>query len=194
MMRQDDPRLRCNANLGIARDLLQAHVPPNAEQAETRRRMLDLIARHPRTAHRRECLEGHLTASALVVDAGGERVLLTHHKKLGRWLQLGGHCDGDANLPGVALREAVEEGGIADLRIDPAILDLDIHPIPEHGAVPGHLHYDVRFLVRAPPGAEPVVSEESHDVQWVGVEEALELVEDVSLRRMLRDWQARRGG
>ena len=191
MIRPGDPRLRPTADLDVARRLLECHAPPDAEQREARRRMLDLIARHPHDAHRRECLEGHLTASALVVDAAGGRVLLTHHKKLDRWLQLGGHCDGDANLPGVALREAVEEGGIAELRIDPSILDLDIHPIPEHGGVAAHLHYDTRFLIHAPPGAEPVVSEESHDVRWVRVEDALELVEDVSLRRMLEWWLSR---
>ncbi|MCC7013977.1 MAG: NUDIX hydrolase [Planctomycetes bacterium] len=148
--------------------------------------MLDLIARHPLDAHRRTLLEGHLTASALVVDSERKRALLTHHKKLGRWLQLGGHCDGDANLAHVALRECVEESGIADLVVLPAPIDLDIHTIPGRKDEPEHLHYDTRFLVVAPAGATPQVSDESHALAWVAPDELARLSTDASVQRLFR--------
>ena len=97
----------------------------------------------------RERLAGHFTASAWLVDGAGERVLLTHHRKLDRWLQLGGHADGDRDFARVALREAEEESGLTGLSVEPAIFDLDAHWIPEHKDVPAHCHYDVRFVVRA---------------------------------------------
>lgn len=92
---------------------------------------------------------GHFTGSAWLVSADGRRVLLTHHRKLRRWLQLGGHADGDTDLAQVALREAIEESGLAGLRVDPAIFDLDRHCIPACGDEPAHWHYDVRYVVRA---------------------------------------------
>ncbi|MCP2258658.1 8-oxo-dGTP pyrophosphatase MutT, NUDIX family [Streptoalloteichus tenebrarius] len=114
----------------------------------------------------RSCEPGHLTASALVVDAAGENVLLTLHPRVGRWLQLGGHCEpADTTLAGAALREATEESGIEGLEIDPTPLHLDVHPITCSLGVPTR-HLDVRFLVRAPLDAEAVRSEESLDLQW----------------------------
>jgi 8-oxo-dGTP pyrophosphatase MutT (NUDIX family) len=148
--------------------------------------MLDWIERHPHDAHRRTLLEGHLTASALVVDAGFERALLTHHRKLDRWLQLGGHCDGDANLAHVALREAIEESGIPDLAVLPVPIDLDVHAIPARGAEPEHFHYDTRFLVLAPAGAVEVLSEESHALRWIAPRELEALHVDESVRRLFR--------
>src|SRR5215203_5354960 len=92
-------------HLSTARGTLVAYEPANDDQARAKREILAFIDAHPTDAHLRTSLEGHLTASALVIDATGERALLTFHRKLGRWLQLGGHCDGDANLARVALRE-----------------------------------------------------------------------------------------
>ena len=100
-------------------------------------------------AFRRERLAGHFTASAWVVAADGARTLLTHHRKLGLWLQPGGHADGDTELPRAALKEAEEETGLPGLRIESGIFDLDRHWIPEHKGVPAHWHYDVRYVVRA---------------------------------------------
>ncbi|MBL8800645.1 MAG: NUDIX hydrolase [Planctomycetes bacterium] len=146
--------------------------------------MLALIARHPRDAHRRTTLEGHLTASALIVDSTLTCALLTHHRKLDRWLQMGGHCDGDANLAGVALRECIEESGIADLAVLPTPFDLDIHPIPARPGEPEHLHYDTRFVVVAPAGAQFVVSDESHALAWVRPDELERYAVDDSVRRL----------
>ena len=139
----------------------------------------------------RERLAGHFTASSWLPDRSGRRALLTHHRKLGLWLQLGGHADGDVDLARVALREAEEESGLAGLRVEPAILDLDRHWIPEHKGVPGHWHYDVRYVVRTGGSEDFVVGEESLDLAWRDID-AIErdADADASLRRMARKWRA----
>lgn len=135
---------------------------------------------------------GHLTGSAWLVDASGTRVLLTHHRKLDRWLQLGRHADGDADLARVALREAEEKSGLRDLAIEPDIFDLDRHRIPARGDEPEHWHYDVRFVVRATGSEDFVVGEESHALAWRDIAAiASSDSADDSLRRMARKWLAR---
>jgi ADP-ribose pyrophosphatase YjhB (NUDIX family) len=181
-----DPRLRSNPDLATARGALRAYSPATAGQVLLRQRVINFIEAHPQDAHLRSCRPGHLTASALVLDSRGERALLTHHRKLNRWLQLGGHCDGDGNLPRVALKESLEEGGIEDLRIAPEIIDLDIHSIPARPGEPEHLHLDCRFLVLAPEGAEPVASEESYAVRWWPLREIARLGVDDSVLRLVR--------
>lgn len=134
---------------------------------------------------------GHFTGSAWLLSADGQRVLLTHHRKLGRWLQLGGHADGDADLAQVALREAGEESGLGDLVLEPGIFDLDRHAIPVRGADPEHWHYDVRFVVRATGSERFAVSEESLELAWRPVVEIAEdPAADESLRRMAGRWLA----
>ena len=114
----------------------------------------------------RACVPGHLTASAVVLSADLQSTLLTLHPRVGRWLQLGGHCeDGDVTLAGAALREAVEESGIADLRPVADPIQLDVHPITCSLGVPTR-HLDVRFAVVAAPGARAVISDESDDLRW----------------------------
>ncbi len=137
---------------------------------------------------------GHLTGSAWLVDAAGERVLLTHHRKLNRWLQLGGHADGDHDLLRVALREAEEESGIDGIKpLSEQIFDLDVHLIPTRANEPEHFHYDVRFLLQCPEGQSPVVSDESHALQWMTIPELSAIDADESVRRMARKWSERRG-
>jgi 8-oxo-dGTP pyrophosphatase MutT (NUDIX family) len=139
----------------------------------------------------RERLEGHLTGGAWLVSGDGLRILMTHHRKLDRWLQLGGHADGDTDMARVALKEAEEESGLSDLAVEGDIFDLDRHWIPERKGVPGHWHYDVRYVVRAGGSEDYVVSEESLDLAW---REIAPLADDPdeSLSRMARKWLATR--
>lgn len=139
-------------------------------------------------------LAGHFTGSAWLVDPTGKRVLLTHHRKLQRWLQLGGHADGDRDLAQVALREAQEESGLGGLRVERALFDIDRHWIPERGDVPGHWHYDARYVVHAGLDEAYVVGDESLDLAWreiaaIGADPGA----DASLRRMAAKWRLRTG-
>jgi 8-oxo-dGTP pyrophosphatase MutT (NUDIX family) len=134
-------------------------------QAAVREGFYALLAARP-DATRRACAPGHVTASTVVLDHEGRRVLLTLHPRVGAWLQLGGHCeDGDPSLVAAAAREALEESGIAGIQLDPSPVDLDIHPITCSLGIPTR-HFDVRFVGRTPPGAEPVISAESDDLRW----------------------------
>ncbi|GAB3785470.1 NUDIX hydrolase [Dyella agri] len=168
----------------------------------------DYLARHPEeggvvadfeefltsdaAVFERSRLAGHFTGSAWLVSADGERVLLTHHRKLQRWLQLGGHADGDANLARVALREAEEESGLGELVVEPEIFDLDAHRIPARGNEPEHWHYDVRYVVRATGSEAFAVSEESLALAWKPVRGIVDNPQaDTSLRRMARKWLVR---
>jgi len=139
----------------------------------------------------RERLAGHFTGSAWLVSADGKRALLTHHRKLQRWLQLGGHADGDHDLAAVALREAEEESGLPGLTLASAdIFDLDRHWIPERKDIPGHWHYDVRYAVVAGGNEAFVVSEESLELAWRPVDEIAN-DQDESMRRMANRWLQR---
>jgi len=136
---------------------------------------------------------GHFTASCWLVDASGEHVLLTHHRKLRRWLQLGGHADGDTDLMRVALTEAQEESGLLDLSIAPEIFDLDVHEIPARAEDAAHLHWDVRFVVRANGGSNFVTGPESIALAWVPIRDIVSDQSqryDDSLRRMALRWIA----
>jgi 8-oxo-dGTP pyrophosphatase MutT (NUDIX family) len=117
-------------------------------------------------ACRRECVPGHVTASALVLDHSGSQVLLTLHPRLGRWVQLGGHCDDvDSDVVAAALREATEESGVADLRIEPDLVAVHVHPVTCSLGVPTR-HLDLQFVAHAPAGAQTAISDESVDLRW----------------------------
>jgi 8-oxo-dGTP pyrophosphatase MutT (NUDIX family) len=156
-----------------------------------RARILAFIDGHT-DALLRTCAPGHLTGSALVVDPASGTFLLLHHAKLRRWLQPGGHADGDGNLAAVARREATEETGIEGLRVVLPAIDLDVHLVEPPREHP-HYHYDVRFLVVTPPGALAVGNHESTDLRWATVDELADLGCDPGVRRMadagLRTWR-----
>lgn len=140
----------------------------------------------------RETLAGHFTGSAWLVSADGHRVLLMHHRKLQRWLQPGGHADGEADLAGVALREAEEETGLTDLEVMPVLFDVDRHVIPARGAEPEHWHYDARYVVVARGSEAFAANEESLGLAWRDIADiAVDEASDESLRRMARKWLAR---
>lgn len=135
--------------------------------------------------------EGHVTGSAWVVDRAGKKVLLTHHRKLDRWLQMGGHADGESDVLSVALREVEEESGLREVEpISNEIFDIDIHLIPKRGNEAEHFHYDIRFALMNLGSEEYIVSEESHDLRWINISEVSELTEEESMLRMVRKWQA----
>ena len=173
-------------------ELLAGYRTHNPRDEQTRREFSIFAAAHADCCKRTLNI-GHFTGSAWLVSADGERVLLTHHRKLGRWLQLGGHADGEGDLAKVALREAEEESGLVGLSLNPEIFDLDRHTIPARGAELTHWHYDVRFAIRALGGEQFAVSDESHDLAWRSVSEIVNDAEaDESLRRMGRKWLGRK--
>lgn len=138
---------------------------PDPAQDSLRHAVLAFVNARP-DACLRECVPGHVTASALVLDETRSQVLLTLHRRLGRWVQLGGHCDDDdADIVTAALREATEESGVAGLRIDPELAAVHVHPVTCSLGVPTR-HLDLQFMAHAPAGAQIAISDESDDLRW----------------------------
>jgi 8-oxo-dGTP pyrophosphatase MutT (NUDIX family) len=185
--------------LGSLADHLRNHRPQDAEEARDLEVIRAFVDRHP-TPFDRGILDGHLTGSAVVVSAEGDRVLLLHHRKLDRWLQPGGHGDpGETAGEAVALREALEETDLRGLALHPLAprpLDVDVHDIPARRDEPAHQHLDLRYLVVAPAGARIARQvEETNDLRWFGWDEAFALDLDAGLKRLLgkaRGWAKER--
>ena len=169
--------------------LLAAYREQWPQEAATVARFDAFVDSHP-DCFDRTCRVGHITGSAWIVDMTGDRVLLAHHRKLGRWLQPGGHSDGDPDTLAVALREAREESGLDVRALDDAIFDIDVHAIPARGREPAHFHFDVRFLVQATHDRFRV-SDELHALAWVPAGEVGALTDEESVLRMARKWLAR---
>ena len=130
---------------------------------------------------------GHLTGSAWIVDTERKRTLLTHHRKLDKWLQLGGHADGELDLARVAWREAEEESGLTRLRaVSDTLFDVDRHLIPARKNEPEHWHYDLRFMIEADPDESFVISDESNDLAWIEITRMAEFNPEESMMRMAR--------
>lgn len=139
--------------------------PPDIEQDSLRHTMLAFLAAAPDGCLRKS-EPGHLTGSTLLLDHDATHVLLTLHPRVGRWIQLGGHCEpSDTTIQAAAMREAREESGIEALAMDPVPLALHTHPITCSLGVPTR-HLDVRFLALAPEGSAAVRSDESEDLRW----------------------------
>lgn len=175
-------------------NILREAVPSDEKETADIATMLCLLVKHPNIMAQ-NCEVGHFTASALVVDKAG-RVLLHYHKNLKRWLQFGGHADYETDFAVVALREGIEETGLPDLRhISKKPLDFDVHPIPQSGERPAHLHLDIRYmLITENPEALNVPPDESQTLHWASFDEWLspdnpkEL--EYSLKRLLMKGKA----
>lgn len=163
--------------------------PDSRDEVAFKKRFLELLE-HPR-AFFRDNLPGHITASSWIVDKDRKFALLSHHAKLNRWLQPGGHADGHEDVVAVAQREAYEETGLISLQlIMPGIFDLDIHRIPARPDFPEHYHYDIRFLFQASKEESIAISGESHDLAWISIDEIpRKTANNISILRMAQKVQ-----
>jgi 8-oxo-dGTP pyrophosphatase MutT (NUDIX family) len=165
--------------------LLKNHQPFNQEETQFKQQMTEFINLNT-DCFERSLLIGHITGSAWIVDKSRQFTLLTHHRKLNKWFQTGGHCDGDSDVLNVAIKEAMEETGLTDIQaISLSIFDIDIHQIPERKGVPQHLHYDVRFLLEADINEPLIISSESSDLTWVEISKVSQLNDSQSIMRMV---------
>lgn len=166
--------------------LLKAYDTKDVNESSIKDEMISFL-NHTNEPFGKSDPTGHITASAFIVSEDYRDTLLTHHFKLGRWLQLGGHTEVDERVAEGALREAREESGLTQLKLyKTTIFDLDIHEIPERKNEIKHLHYDVRFLIVAKIGEPLVVSDESHDLKWVPIVEVTNYTDSESIQRMCR--------
>lgn len=172
--------------------LLETYRSRWSEESETCDRYLDFVSRNA-DCFERKLQEGHVTGSAWIVNAAGSHVLLTHHRKLGQWFQLGGHADGEADIAKVAMIEAREESGLEDICfVSPELFDVDIHLIPALSKDPAHYHYDARFALQTKGSDNFTVSEESLDLAWVEIGKIADYTKEESMLRMARKWLSKK--
>lgn len=166
--------------------LLNAYTTVNSEEEKMYRDTIKFVNDNP-DCFERTLQTGHVTASGWVVSPGRDQVLLMHHRKLDRWFQPGGHCDGDPDVLHVAGKEVEEETGVTHFSLaQEGIFDVDVHLIPANSRDAAHYHYDIRFVFEADPKAELVINIESKDVRWIPVHEVEQHNNSESLMRMVR--------
>lgn len=171
---------------------LENYTPVDDNEKSMARRTLDFLRacdKAGKNAFCRTTLEGHITASAFVIDEEARECLLLHHAKLNIWVQPGGHCDGDDNIIAAAVREVEEETGLKNVKADPGIFNVDAHNIPARGHEPTHVHYDICFLVRTGKNEKTALSDESHDMRWIPFSAVASISDNASILRMVRKMQ-----
>jgi 8-oxo-dGTP pyrophosphatase MutT (NUDIX family) len=170
------------------REKLTSYKPTDHAEQVFKQEMLTFLDTYPNCFER--ALEvGHFTGSAWLVSKDGTKVLLMHHTKLDRWMQLGGHCDGDPDLLAVAVKEAQEESGINDIEpLSTEIFDIDVHLIPASKSLPAHYHYDVRFLLHVTSDEAIVQNSESKELRWIGKDVSELPTDATSVTRMFHKW------
>ena len=165
-------------------ELLRRYAPPTTDRASELERIISFVEGEPACAERSHQF-GHLTGSAWVVNNTRTMALLLHHRKLNRWMQPGGHADGDLDLLAVALREAREESGLTSIApVSGEVFDVDIHEIPPFKDIPAHYHFDVRFLLVADDSEAPYRNPESNEVKWIELSEIRRYTDEESVLRM----------
>ncbi len=166
---------------------LEAYSADGLLERNHKREMISFLKNND-TCFERSCWRGHFTASAWVVNSEETHILLMHHRKLGIWVQLGGHADGDKNLLAVSMKEVWEESGIKTRPITDKIFDISIHHIPEYELDKEHYHYDVRFLLKSTGNDTIVKNEESIDIRWFQANEECLPTKNPCIIRMLNKW------
>jgi 8-oxo-dGTP pyrophosphatase MutT (NUDIX family) len=164
---------------------LETYAAADTVEERHRAAMVNLLTR-PDAFSRAHFVPGHFTASCYVLDEAN-RMLLHHHRRLNRWLQMGGHVEGDESPSLAALREGAEESGLHDLRLKDGIFDLDVHVIPAAKGEPEHAHFDVRYVART-RAAEAIAIDraESNELAWVTLDRAAELMPGPESQRVIR--------
>ena len=165
---------------------LHSYRPADGHETEMLGRITAFVEANPDCFERSQ-LTGHITASALIVNKERTRTLMTHHHKLNKWLQLGGHADGDPDPLHTAMREAEEESGLKTIvAVSENIFDVDVHPIPARENEPAHFHYDIRFLFEADDSQELTITAESKELAWIPLKEIETFTMEESILRMVR--------
>jgi len=168
--------------------LLANYMPTDPAEQEYKRIILEFLNTYA-NAFERSLDVGHITASAWLVNKDDTKALLTHHRKLGLWFQLGGHCDGNTDALAVAIKEAQEESGIMGIQpVHKGIFDIDVHLIPENKEEKAHYHYDIRFLLQVVSDEEVIVSDESHALAWIDKNRDNVPTRERSVVRMFDKW------
>ena len=152
-------------------------------------RFVEFLTKQPHHLFRGCYEDGHVTASGFVINLARDRCLLTHHKKLDMWLQIGGHCAAHELVPTAAIREVIEETGLRAKHLLDGIFDLDIHQIPSSKVEPMHKHYDVRFCIECDDGESLSLSSESHELRWFPLDQVESVTKEESIHRMIRKVQ-----
>lgn len=167
-------------------ELLCAHRTNDPLESSMLQDTINFIQQHP-DCFERSLLKGHVTGSAWIVNKEGTHALMMHHKKLNKWFQPGGHCDGDPDVMAVAAKEAFEETGMEVRPLSTVVFDVDHHVIPARKDIPEHIHYDIRFLFEADKTVDELAANpEANAVRWIPLEEVEQYNNTPSIMRLVK--------